>query len=118
MAVSTHNPYEITIQSQNTNPPANIKNCTKLTKQTAHLTLRCVVVTCYFRHLKQVFEKAGIEVTPENKKELDAVIHGIVGVNYKNCPAAWKQVKSLISEDEATFVSKLKAAWENRENAS
>ena len=79
-----------------------------------HLTLRCCSVTCYFRHLKQVFEKAGIDVTPENRKKLDKVIHAIVGVNYKNCPAAWKQVKSLISEDEATFVSKLKAAWENR----
>jgi molecular chaperone GrpE (heat shock protein) len=71
-------------------------------------------VTCYFRHLKQVFEKAGIEVTSENRKELDKVIHSIVGVKYKNCPDAWKQVKSLISEDEATFVSKLKVAWENR----
>ena len=71
-------------------------------------------MTCYFRHLKQVFEKAGIEVTSENRKELDKVIHSIVGVKYKNCPDAWKQVKSLISEDEATFVSKLKAAWENR----
>lgn len=71
-------------------------------------------MTCYFRHLKQVFEKAGIEVTSENRKELDKVIHSIVGVKYKNCPDAWKQVKSLISEDEATFVSKLKVAWENR----
>jgi hypothetical protein len=75
-------------------------------------------VTCYFRHLKQVFEKAGIEVTPENRKELDAVIHDIVSVNYKNCPATWKQVKRLISEDEANFVSRLKDAWENRKNVS
>ena len=71
-------------------------------------------MTCYFRHLKQVFEKAEITVTSENRKELDKVIHDIVGVNYKSCPTASKQVKSLISEDEATFVSKLKAAWENR----
>jgi ribosomal protein L17 len=71
-------------------------------------------VTCYFRHLAQVFEKAGIEVTPANKKEIDRIIHDIVGVNYKNCPAAWRQVKSRVVEDEANFVSMLKDAWENR----
>ena len=73
-------------------------------------------MTCYFRHLKGVFEKAGIEVTPENKKELDRIIHNIVSVNYKSCPATWKQVKNLILEDEANFTSMLKTAWENREN--
>ena len=71
-------------------------------------------MTCYFRHLKPVFKKAGIEVTLENKKELDRIIHNIVNVNYKNCPATWKQVKSLILKDEADFASKLKNAWENR----
>jgi hypothetical protein len=64
--------------------------------------------------MKRVFEKAGIEVTPENKKELDNIIHNIVNVNYKNCPATWKQVKNLILEDETNFASKLKNAWENR----
>ena len=71
-------------------------------------------MTCYFRHLKQVFEKACIEVTSANRKEIDRIIHNIVGVNYKNCPAAWKQVKSRILENEADFVSTLKDAWENR----
>lgn len=75
-------------------------------------------LTCYFRHLKQVFEKAGIEVTQENRKELDAVIHNLVNVNYKNCPATGKQVKDLIAKDEAAFISKLKDAWENREKVS
>jgi len=68
-------------------------------------------VTCYFRHLQQVFEKAGIKVTSENKREIDRLIHSIVGVNYKNCPAAWKEVKKRIAEDEEGFVSKLKEAW-------
>ena len=91
---------------------------TKFTKQTPHLIQEDNAMTCYFRHIKQVFEKAGIEVTPENRKELDAVIHDLVSVNYKNCPATWKQVKRLILEDEANFVSKLKDAWENRKNVS
>jgi len=68
-------------------------------------------VTCYFRHLRQVFEKAGIEATSENKREIDRLIHNIVGVNYKNCPAAWKEVKKKIAEDEEGFVSRLKEEW-------
>jgi hypothetical protein len=67
-------------------------------------------MTCYFRHLKRVFEKVGIEVTGENKREVDRVIHGIVGVKYKSCPAAWKEVKKWLAEDEEGFVSKLKEA--------
>jgi len=68
-------------------------------------------VTCYFRHLKQVFEKAGIDVTKENKREIDKVIHSIVGVEYKSCPAAWKEVKKRLAEDESKFVAQLKEEW-------
>jgi len=71
-------------------------------------------LTCYFRHVQQVFEKAGIEVTSENKREIDRLIHSIVGVDYKNCPAAWKEVKKRIAEDEESFVSKLKEAWNKK----
>jgi hypothetical protein len=67
-------------------------------------------VTCYFRHLQEVFKKAGMSVTSENKQYIDRVIHGIVGVEYKNCPAAWRQVKKRIAEDEEGFISELKTA--------
>ncbi len=73
-----------------------------------------IKVTCYFRHLQPIFEKAGIKVTPENKKELDRTIHRIVKVEYKNCPATWKEVKKLIAQDEDNFASTLKVAWTNR----
>jgi len=68
-------------------------------------------VTCYFRHIQQIFRKAGMEVTKENKREIDKVIHGIVGVEYKNCPAAWREVRKIMAEDEEDFVSNLKKAW-------
>ena len=71
-------------------------------------------MTCYFRHLVQVFKKAGVEVTPQNRQEIDRIIHDIVGVNYKSCPAAWRQVKRRVLEDEANFVSILKEKWNNR----
>lgn len=68
-------------------------------------------MTCYFRHLKGVFEKASIQVTPENKKEIDRMIHNIVNVEYKNCPDTWRQVKILLQKDETDFVSILVDAW-------
>ncbi|MDH5770332.1 MAG: hypothetical protein OEZ25_03485 [Candidatus Bathyarchaeota archaeon] len=71
-------------------------------------------MTCYFRHLREVFVKAGIEVTSENKKEIDRVIHGMLGVEYKNCPAAWREVKKRITEDEEGFIAELKETWSKR----
>ena len=65
-------------------------------------------MTCYFRHLKTIFEKVGITITKENKQDIDKVIHSIVGVEYKNCPATWKEVKKRIAEDEESFVNMLK----------
>jgi molecular chaperone GrpE (heat shock protein) len=44
-------------------------------------------MTRYFRHLEAVFERAGINVTNDNKREIDKAIHNIVGVEYKNCSA-------------------------------
>ena len=67
-------------------------------------------MTCYFRHMKDVFAKAGVEVTKENKKDIDRKIHSIVGVEYKNCSATWKEVKRRIAEDEVAFVAMLKEA--------
>jgi hypothetical protein len=71
-------------------------------------------MTCYFRHLEGIFKKAGIDVTVENKQEIDRVIHGIVGVTHKNCSAVWAEVKKRIAEDEEGFVSELKEAWNKR----
>ena len=67
-------------------------------------------MTCYFRHLNEIFNKAQVKVTPENRREIDKVIHGIVGVKYKNCSAAWREVKKRIAENEAGFVSELRKA--------
>jgi hypothetical protein len=71
-------------------------------------------LTCYFRHLQEVFAKAGIEVTKENRNELDVIIHKIIRVEHKNCPATWKEVKRKLDEDEAGFISRLKTEWNTR----
>lgn len=60
--------------------------------------------------MKLVFEQIGIEVTPENKKEIDKKIHAFVGVEYKNCSATWKAIKVKKAEDEEKFLSDLDRA--------
>ena len=68
-------------------------------------------MTCYFRHLQGIFEKAGIEVTEANKQEIDRMIHEIVGVKYKDCPSTWKELKKRVAQDEESFVSELREKW-------
>jgi hypothetical protein len=68
-------------------------------------------MTCYFRQLQPVFKKAGIVVTSENKREIDKMIHSIVGTEYKNCSVTWKLVKQKIAENEDDFISMMKENW-------
>ena len=57
-------------------------------------------MSCYFRHLKDIIEGSGIEITPANKKQIDQTFHKIVGVVYKDCPTTWKALKQTILSDE------------------
>jgi len=70
-----------------------------------------VGVTCYFRHLQGIFKRAGIKVSDANKREIDKVIHDIVGVKYKDCSATWRELKKRIAEDEDSFVLELREKW-------
>jgi molecular chaperone GrpE (heat shock protein) len=67
-----------------------------------------IVMTCYFRHMKDVFDKVGVTVTKENKKDIDKTIHKIVGVEYKDCSATWKEIKKKIAENKEGFITTLK----------
>jgi hypothetical protein len=71
-------------------------------------------MTCYFRHLGEIFQKAGITVAKESKAELDKIIHNLVKVNYKNCPQTWKEVKKRIASDETHFIVQLQTAWNQK----
>jgi len=71
-------------------------------------------MTCYFRHLKEVFSEADIEVTSENKREIDKVIHRLVGAEYKHCPDVWREAKKRLAQDKAGFILALKQAWKSR----
>jgi hypothetical protein len=69
-------------------------------------------MSCYFRHLIPMFEEAGIQITPANKKQIDQAIHKIVDVAYKDCPATWKQIKlgTADPQKKQEFIQKLKSA--------
>jgi hypothetical protein len=63
--------------------------------------------------MKDILIEAGIDVSEENKKEIDQIIHRLVAVEYKNCSPTWKAVKEHIKGDEAKrkqFIGKLKKA--------
>ena len=70
-------------------------------------------MTCYFRHLKDILEGAGIEVTPANRKQVDRAMHQIVGVTHKDCPETWKRLKQQLTGDEQKrqeLINQLKSA--------
>ena len=67
-------------------------------------------MTCYFRHMKGIFTEIGVDVTPENKKDIDRALHKLLGVEYKNCSASWKEVKKRLADDESGFMKSLDGA--------
>jgi hypothetical protein len=70
-------------------------------------------MSCYFRHLKDILEEAGITVTPGNKKQIDQAFHQIVATSYKDCPATWKAIKQNFLSDarkRQELIQKLQAA--------
>ena len=69
-------------------------------------------MSCYFRHMKEVLEEAGITVNPSNKKQIDQVFHQIADVKYKDCPTTWRSLKQSFLVDEhkrGGLIKKLKA---------
>ena len=72
-------------------------------------------MSCYFRHMKDVLDEVGVQITPENKKEIDAILHSIVGVDYKNCSPAWNAIKEMVKGDTGDrdmFIDKLRKSLE------
>ena len=70
-------------------------------------------MSCYFRHLNDIFNEAGIKATPANRKQVDQAFHEIAGVVYKDCPKTWKAFKQTIQSDEKKrheLIQKLQAA--------
>ncbi len=70
-------------------------------------------MSCYVHNLKDILSEAGVEITSDNRKQIDRAIHEIVNTTYKDCPGTWKEVKKKLASSEAgkrEFLKKLKAA--------
>ncbi len=66
-------------------------------------------MSCYFRHLKELFADIGLTVAAAHKKEVDRIIHELNGVEYKNCPDTWAALKPRLADprQKAAFAKKL-----------
>jgi hypothetical protein len=63
--------------------------------------------------MKDVLAEAGVEVTAENRKQIDRVFHELMGVPYKDCPTTWRKLKQELAGDAAgrkRLVRRLKKA--------
>lgn len=69
--------------------------------------------------MDEIFSELNIAITKENKKDIDRAVHKIVGVEYKNCPAAWKRVKKIIEgsdeNEKKKFISYIEKELKNIE---
>ena len=60
--------------------------------------------------MRELFEEIGVEVTKENRKEIDEILHEMLSVEYPNCAATWKLIRNRLKEDGDGFKSRLQEA--------
>ncbi len=66
----------------------------------------------YFSNSRMIelFEELGVELTKENKKEINMILHEMLSVDYKNDPATWKMIRQKLKYDSDGFKKRLKVA--------
>lgn len=52
-------------------------------------------MSSYFRYMEEILRSAGVEITKENKKDIDRAVYKIVDTEYKNCSNAWKKSQRM-----------------------
>lgn len=57
-------------------------------------------MSCYTRHLGDLFAAAEIENTKENRKRADSFIREIIGMKEEGCPAVWREVKTRLADPD------------------
>ncbi|MGQ4871323.1 MAG: hypothetical protein ACP6IT_05755 [Candidatus Thorarchaeota archaeon] len=64
-------------------------------------------MTCYFRWIRDILDEAGVDLAKIDKRDVDRVIHGIVGVEYKNCSETWKRLKVHLAKDRDGLIAEI-----------
>jgi hypothetical protein len=74
-----------------------------------------IIVSCYTRHLDELFKEMGIEDTKANRKTMDGHIREALGIIGEGCPTVWKEVKARLDDDEGRkdLVSQLRELIES-----
>jgi hypothetical protein len=71
-------------------------------------------MSCYFRHMNEVFAEAGIVITPQNRKLVDEAIHKLMETEsgLHGCPATGRELKQVLADNKTRqeFIARLKAA--------
>ena len=60
-------------------------------------------MSCYTRHLGDLFAAAGIENTKENRKRADGFIRDITAMEGEGCPVVWPEVKSRLADADRSL---------------
>ncbi len=68
-------------------------------------------MSCYFRHLDDVFAAVGIVLTKQNRAQVNATVVAALGKELSDCPDTWREVKAALGSDEAAFLGRLGDAW-------
>ena len=60
-------------------------------------------MSCYTRHLGDLFALAGIENTRENRKRADGFLREIIAMTGEGCPVVWREVKSRLADPDKSL---------------
>jgi len=65
-------------------------------------------VSCYLRHMKDVFEALGLEYDKPNRKRVDAAVRQILSIPAdEHCPEVWAAVKALPDDERTLLVGRI-----------
>jgi len=60
-------------------------------------------MSCYTRHLGDLFALAGIENTRENRKRADGFLREIIAMTGEGCLVVWREVKSRLADPDKSL---------------
>lgn len=55
-------------------------------------------MSCYLRHLSDLFVEAGLEYSKANRKSVDRSTRAELGMESEGCPLVWKTVKAMLHD--------------------
>lgn len=60
-------------------------------------------MSCYTRHLGDLFAAAEIEDAKENRKRADGFIREILAMVEEDCPVVWREVKACMADPDKSL---------------